>query len=124
MPCGDDPGWMLPLVVLCPVYSCTLNSMSTDDSFPLPPSQLYDPSDPRRGFLSLLKQSLWQLLWSDSQPQQGLVGVNPKAAELRTELRVSGGRLLRLLHDRNVLRRWAPSPSFAPPPRFSPCSTV
>jgi len=106
----SDPGWMLPLVVVCPVYSCTLNSMSADDNFPLHSKELYDPDAPRKGFLELLKTSLWQLLWADSAPPPA--GWPPEAAAIRHELKVAGGTLLRQLHDRNASRRFAPPEGF------------
>ena len=65
-----DPGWMLPSIVLCRVYSVYLNT--TPDAHmhrtqrPLPQEQLYDPDAPAAGLLALLKFALWQVLWVES----------------------------------------------------------
>ena len=62
-----DPGWMLPVILLCRVYSAYLNT--TPDAHmhsmqrPLPIEQLYSPDAPAAGLLSLLKFALWQVLW-------------------------------------------------------------
>ena len=62
-----DPGWMLPVIVLCRVYSAYLNT--TPDAHmhrmqrPLPIEQLYSPDAPSAGLLALLKFALWQVLW-------------------------------------------------------------
>jgi len=116
-----DPGWMLPLVVLCPVYSCTMNSISTDGNFPLPALDLYDPGAPGAGLVALLKAALWQLVWTDATgPGRGWPA---PAAQLRAELQLAAGRLLRQLHDRNEARRFAPPEAFLasglPGERFS-----
>lgn len=62
-----DPGWMLPVILLCRVYSAYLNT--TPDAHmhrmqrPLPTEQLYSPDAPAAGLLPLLKFALWQVLW-------------------------------------------------------------
>lgn len=62
-----DPGWMLPVIVLCRVYSTYLNT--TPDAHmhrvqrPLPFQQLYTSDAPSAGLLALLKYALWQVLW-------------------------------------------------------------
>ena len=66
----QDPGWMLPCIVLCRVYTAYLNT--TPDAHmhrmqrPLPLGQLYDPDAPAAGLLALLKFALWQVLWVES----------------------------------------------------------
>lgn len=62
-----DPGWMLPAILLCRVYSAYLNT--TPDAHmhrmqrPLPLHQLYTSDAPSAGLLALLKFALWQVLW-------------------------------------------------------------
>ena len=61
---------MLPLTVLCRVYSTYLNT--TPDAHmhrmqrPLPIDQLYNTDTPSAGLLALLKFALWQVLWIES----------------------------------------------------------
>ena len=58
---------MLPVILLCRVYSAYLNT--TPDAHmhrmqrPLPIQQLYSPDAPAAGLLALLKFALWQVLW-------------------------------------------------------------
>ena len=70
---------MLPLVVLCRVYTTYLNT--TPDSHmhrmqrPLPLEELYSPHAPAAGLLALLKHALWQVLWVESSSSKSLVCV-------------------------------------------------
>jgi len=105
-----DPGWMLPLSVLCPVYTCALSGVSADDSLPLPPREVYDAAAPREGLLHLLKSALWHILWVEGQSSLG--SAPGPALALRADLRVGAGRLLRQLNDRNTVRRFAAPEAF------------
>ena len=61
---------MLPIIVLCRVYTTYLNT--TPDAHmhrlqrPLALQELYDPEAPAAGLLALLKFALWQVLWVES----------------------------------------------------------
>ena len=62
-----DPGWMVPLTVCCAVFTAHIETADLDEFYknqqPLALQQLYDESCPEAGFLSLLKEGLWQV-WS------------------------------------------------------------
>ena len=61
---------MLPIIVLCRVYTTYLNT--TPEAHmqrlqrPLPLDQLHNPDAPSAGLLALLKYALWQVLWVES----------------------------------------------------------
>lgn len=57
---GDAPGWLLPLVVFCPVYKHMLMIVDNEEFYEQEkPLSLKDISS----LIILLKQALWQLLW-------------------------------------------------------------
>jgi len=75
----SDPGWMLPIIVLCRVYATYLNTTPDTHTHrqqrPLPLDQLYNPDSPAAGLLPLLKFALWQVLWVESPSSECLVAV-------------------------------------------------
>ncbi len=61
-----DPGWMLPLTVLCSVYITFVSTASENEMYvkerPLPLAELYSIQGGRQvGLISLLKFALWQV---------------------------------------------------------------
>ncbi|KFK39058.1 hypothetical protein AALP_AA3G195500 [Arabis alpina] len=57
---GDAPGWLLPLVVFCPVYKHMLTIVDNEEFYEREkPLSLQDI----RLLIIILKQALWQLLW-------------------------------------------------------------
>ena len=75
----SDPGWMLPIIVLCRVYATYLNTTPDTHTHrqhrPLPLDQLYNPDAPAAGLLPLLKFALWQTLWVESPSSECLVPI-------------------------------------------------
>ncbi|KAL0034411.1 hypothetical protein WJX79_000811 [Trebouxia sp. C0005] len=118
----SDPGWMLPIIVLCRVYATYLNTTPDTHTHrqhrPLPLEQLYNPDSPAAGLLSLLKFALWQVLWVES-PSSPMTA--PSKA-LRAALKEAAGKLLSQLYDRNCRRQFVPLEAFQtdslPPERF------
>ncbi|KAL3150396.1 hypothetical protein ABBQ32_000234 [Trebouxia sp. C0010 RCD-2024] len=117
-----DPGWMLPVIVLCRVYSTYLNT--TPDAHmhrmqrPLPIEQLYTSDAPSAGLLALLKFALWQVLWVE--PSTGTMA--PAARAIRAGLKEAAGKLVAQLYDRDSRRQFLPAEAFQtdslPPERF------
>ncbi|KAH0927084.1 hypothetical protein HID58_019340 [Brassica napus] len=67
---GDAPGWLLPLVVFCPVYKHMLMIVDNEEFYEREkPLSLQDI----RLLIIILKQALWQLLWVNplTQPSTG-----------------------------------------------------
>ncbi|XP_013609422.1 PREDICTED: E3 ubiquitin-protein ligase UPL6 [Brassica oleracea var. oleracea] len=57
---ADSPGWLLPLVVFCPVYKHMLTIVDNEEFYERgKPLSLQDI----RLLIIILKQALWQLLW-------------------------------------------------------------
>ncbi|XP_068658404.1 E3 ubiquitin-protein ligase UPL6 isoform X2 [Aristolochia californica] len=57
---GDAPGWILPLVVFCPVYKYMLMLLDNEEFYEQEkPLSLKDI----RGLIIILRQALWDLLW-------------------------------------------------------------
>ncbi|KAG9457742.1 hypothetical protein H6P81_002250 [Aristolochia fimbriata] len=57
---GDAPGWILPLVVFCPVYKYMLMLLDNEEFYEQEkPLSLKDI----RGLIIILRQALWELLW-------------------------------------------------------------
>lgn len=60
-----DPGWMLPLTVMCQAFSMFIMTSAEADLYrherPLPLTELYSPSAPSLGLLSLLRFAIWQV---------------------------------------------------------------
>ncbi|DBB12911.1 TPA: hypothetical protein ACH3X3_005665 [Trebouxia sp. C0006] len=118
----SDPGWMLPIIVLCRVYATYLNTTPDTHTHrqqrPLPLDQLYNPDSPAAGLLSLLKFALWQVLWVES-PSSPMAA---PARALRAALKEAAGKLLSQLYDRNCRRQFVPLEAFQthslPPERF------
>ncbi|DBA78986.1 TPA: hypothetical protein ACH3X1_008854 [Trebouxia sp. C0004] len=118
----SDPGWMLPIVVLCRVYATYLNTTPDTHTHrqqrPLPLDQLYNPDSPTAGLLPLLKFALWQVLWVES-PSSPMAA---PARALRAALKEAAGKLLSQLYDRNCRRQFVPPEAFQtdslPPERF------
>ncbi|XP_073008655.1 E3 ubiquitin-protein ligase UPL6 isoform X1 [Typha latifolia] len=58
---GDAPGWLLPLAVFCPVYKHMLTITDNEEFYEQEkPLSLKDI----RSLIIILKQALWQLLWT------------------------------------------------------------
>ncbi|CAN8259033.1 unnamed protein product [Cochlearia groenlandica] len=65
---GDAPGWLLPLVVFCPVYKHMLMIVDNEEFYEREkPLSLQDI----RLLIIILKQALWQLLWVNTQSNTG-----------------------------------------------------
>eukprot|EP00884_Botryococcus_braunii_P007124 jgi/Botrbrau1/16412/Bobra.0142s0012.1 len=120
-----DPGWMLPLTVLCSVYITFVSTASENEMYvkerPLPLAELYSIQGGRQvGLISLLKFALWQVLWVETPPSPG--GWSAPAGALRSELKKVLGKLLSDLYVRNCRRSFAPAEAFhvssLPPERF------
>lgn len=66
-PIDEDPGWMLPLAVLCDTFSAHIMTSDLDEFYinqrPLALDQLYMHSAPDAGLLAMLRDALWQV-WS------------------------------------------------------------
>jgi hypothetical protein len=61
-----DPGWMVPLIVMCSVYITFVSTAGESEMYvkqrPLPLMELYDVKGGRAvGLISLLKDALWQV---------------------------------------------------------------
>ncbi|KAL2634369.1 hypothetical protein R1flu_005848 [Riccia fluitans] len=115
---GDLLGWMLPLAVLCPVYSFLLTSTDNEE--------FYDKQKPLSlenlvQLVTVLKEALWQILWVMSakapansstqtlgQPAQKMF----VAKALRDRVADVSANLLAELHDRNSRRQFAPPHHF------------
>jgi ubiquitin-protein ligase E3 C len=121
---SQDPGWMLPLALLCEAFSLCFVVAGDEGLYerqqPLALEELRGGASGAGGALALLKAALWQVLWADVAPPAG--GRPPAAAALRARLARAAGRLMGQLHDRNGRRPFAPAEAFAadglPPERF------
>jgi ubiquitin-protein ligase E3 C len=97
------PGWLLPLAVLSRVYTFTLYTADDEEFYergsPLPRAQ-------NARLVTLLRDALWQLLWTDAS--------SAPAAAASTRAATTGAlaRLFAQLHARNGRRRFAPADAF------------
>ena len=118
-----DPGWMLSLWIFSEATSTAIQVLGDEGLYerglPLPLHELYSTEQPR-GVLSLLRSALWHVLWQEAAPVPD--GWPPAAAQLRSNVSRSVGRLLAQLHERNGRRPFAPPEAFyaenLPPERF------
>ncbi|KAL9265466.1 E3 ubiquitin-protein ligase UPL6-like protein [Drosera capensis] len=111
------PGWLLPLVVFCPVYKHMLMIVDNEEFYEREkPLSLKDI----RFLIVILRQALWQLLWINPSTLANLVKNNPEGTTdkiLSLDLlqqRVSSGasELLSQLQDWNNRRQFAPASDF------------
>ncbi|KAL3693449.1 hypothetical protein R1sor_007100 [Riccia sorocarpa] len=115
---ADQLGWMLPLAVICPVFSFLLTSTDNEE--------FYDQQKPLSHqdlvqLVTVLKEALWQLLWVMSakppanpspqklgQPEQKIF----IAKAVRDRVADVSANLLAELHDRNSRRQFTPPQQF------------
>jgi HECT-domain (ubiquitin-transferase) len=118
-----DPGWMLSLWLFSEATTTAIQVLGDEGLYerglPIPLNELYSSEQPR-GVLSLLRSALWHVLWQEVPPVPD--GWPPAAAQLRSHLSRSVGRLMAQLHERNGRRPFAPPEAFyaenLPPERF------
>lgn len=60
-----DPGWMLALLVLSPVFNSHMQTADLDEFYdkqqPLLLAEVYDPQRPQHGLVTMLKNAVWQV---------------------------------------------------------------
>ncbi|XP_022547176.1 E3 ubiquitin-protein ligase UPL6 isoform X2 [Brassica napus] len=82
---ADSPGWLLPLVVFCPVYKHMLTIVDNEEFYERgKPLSLQD----NRLLIIILKQALWQLLWVNplTQHNSGISVSNDLSKKNRVDL--------------------------------------
>nr|VDD46119.1 unnamed protein product [Brassica oleracea] len=113
---GDAPGWLLPLVVFCPVYKHMLMIVDNEEFYEREkPLSLQDI----RLLIIILKQALWQLLWVNplTQPSTGksvsnnLSKKNPVGL-IQNRVGVVVAELLSQLQDWNNRQQFTSSSDF------------
>ncbi|KAG2306063.1 hypothetical protein Bca4012_084888 [Brassica carinata] len=113
---GDAPGWLLPLVVFCPVYKHMLMIVDNEEFYEREkPLSLQDI----RLLIIILKQALWQLLWVNplTQPSTGksvsnnFSKKNPVAL-IQNRVGVVVAELLSQLQDWNNRQQFTSSSDF------------
>ncbi|GLC57434.1 hypothetical protein PLESTB_001224100 [Pleodorina starrii] len=109
---SEDVGWLLPLAVTCSAFSVQVATSTLEEFYggaqrPLPLVQLYDTAAPEAGFLAMLRDALWQVLWSDGQTDRTAAGDALYAVLART-----GGLLYGILYERNCRRAFCPTEAF------------
>lgn len=136
-PLEDDPGWMLPLLVLCEAFSAHIMTSSLDEfdvqQRPIALEQLYSAKAPSMGLLATLRDALWQVLWIDAErPTRGaaamtagrstsascnaaLTSATSCSDVLRAALAESCGELYAQLCERNARKAFCPSDVFHAP---------
>ncbi|GAB2265588.1 E3 ubiquitin-protein ligase upl6 [Dionaea muscipula] len=111
------PGWLLPLAVFCPVYKHMLMIVDNEEFYEQEkPLSLKDI----RCLIVILRQALWQLLWTNPSAPSNLVKYKPEGTVhkiLSLELlqqRVSNvaSELLSQLQDWNNRRQFVPASDF------------
>ncbi|CAL9221173.1 unnamed protein product [Arabidopsis halleri] len=113
---GDAPGWLLPLVVFCPVYKHMLMIVDNEEFYEREkPLSLQDI----RLLIIILKQALWQLLWVNplTQPNTGKSVSNDLSKKNPVELiqnrvGVVVSELLSQLQDWNNRQQFTSSSDF------------
>ncbi|XP_010549016.1 PREDICTED: E3 ubiquitin-protein ligase UPL6 [Tarenaya hassleriana] len=112
---GDAPGWLLPLVVFCPVYKHMLMIVDNEEFYEREkPLSLQDI----RLLIIILKQALWQLLWVNPlTPSTGKSISNETSKENPVELiqnrvGIVVSELLSQLQDWNNRRQFTSSADF------------
>ncbi|GIL88261.1 hypothetical protein Vretimale_14138 [Volvox reticuliferus] len=108
----EDVGWLLPLAVTCSAFSAQVATSTLEEFYgeaqrPLPLQQLYDAAAPEAGFLAMLRDALWQVLWSDGETDR-----TPAGDALYTVLARTGGLLYGILYERNCRRPFCPTDAF------------
>ncbi|XP_074590018.1 E3 ubiquitin-protein ligase UPL6 [Curcuma longa] len=114
---GDNPGWLLPLAVFCPLYKHMLKFVDTEEFYEQEkPVKITDiPS-----LVIVIKQALWQLLWSihsHAPSSQKLLKNLSDDKTLSVELikvkaRVAMSELLSQLQDWNNRRQFMSADDF------------
>ncbi|PNH10256.1 E3 ubiquitin-protein ligase [Tetrabaena socialis] len=108
----EELGWLLPLTVTCSAFSAHVTTSNLDEFYggaqrPLPLQQLHDPAAPEAGFVSMLRDGLWHVLWSDWETEHTAAGEALYAVLART-----GGQLYGILYERNCRRSFCPTEAF------------
>ncbi|KAG6466704.1 hypothetical protein ZIOFF_075472 [Zingiber officinale] len=114
---GDNPGWLLPLAVFCPLYKHMLKFVDTEEFYEQEkPVKIRDiPS-----LVIVLKQALWQLLWSihghvpsSQKLPKNLLDDRILSVELiKVKARVAMSELLSQLQDWNNRRQFMSADDF------------
>ncbi|GIL56261.1 hypothetical protein Vafri_11597 [Volvox africanus] len=109
---AEDAGWLLPLAVTCSAFSAQVATSTLEEFYggaqrPLPLQQLYDAAAPEAGFLAMLRDALWQVLWSDGETDR-----TPAGDALYAVLARTGGLLYGILYERNCRRPFCPTDAF------------
>ncbi|BAB02722.1 unnamed protein product [Arabidopsis thaliana] len=113
---GDAPGWLLPLVVFCPVYKHMLMIVDNEEFYEREkPLSLQDI----RLLIIILKQALWQLLWVNplTQPNTGKSVSNDLSKKnpielIQNRMGIVVSELLSQLQDWNNRKQFTSSSDF------------
>ncbi|KAG2447722.1 hypothetical protein HYH02_007182 [Chlamydomonas schloesseri] len=113
---AEELGWLLPLAVACGVFTVHVTTTTLDEFYgngspgsqrPLALQQLYDSAAPEAGFLAMLRDSLWHVLWSDFETEHSTAG-----EALHAVLARAGGQLFGILYERNCRQAFCPTEAF------------
>ncbi|XP_015574737.2 E3 ubiquitin-protein ligase UPL6 isoform X1 [Ricinus communis] len=116
---ADAPGWLLPLVVFCPVYKHMLTIVDNEEFYEQEkPLSLKDI----RCLIVILRQALWQLLWVNMNPTAHNSAVKPitnipaykrnPVESVKQRVSVVASELLSQLQDWNNRRQFTPPSDF------------
>ncbi|KAG2492353.1 hypothetical protein HYH03_009301 [Edaphochlamys debaryana] len=131
---AEELGWLLPLAVTCAAFTAHVTTATLDEFYgsgagggggggggdgaggealnpaaqkPLALQQLYDGAVPEAGFLAMLRDSLWHVLWSDWETEHSAAGEALYGVTAR-----AGGQLYGILYERNCRRAFCPTAAF------------
>ncbi|GFR51002.1 hypothetical protein Agub_g13328, partial [Astrephomene gubernaculifera] len=109
---AEELGWLLPLAVCCSAFSAHISTATLEEFYggaqrPLALQQLYDSGETEAGFLSMLRDGLWHVLWSEGENYH-----SPAGEALYAVLARTGGQLYGILYERNCRRQFCPTEAF------------
>ncbi|XP_050216747.1 E3 ubiquitin-protein ligase UPL6 isoform X2 [Mercurialis annua] len=116
---AEEPGWLLPLAVFCPVYKHMLTIVDNEEFYEQEkPLSLKDI----RCSIAILRQALWQLLWVNMNPTahkniakpttNNLAFKRKPVESIRHTVTVVASELLSQLQDWNNRREFTPPSDF------------